>query len=433
MLAFSSLINSIVILANGVAGFDTLLSNRTFRNVSMIPCGPETCDDSCTIGNADLSLLAQAGNSTQKSQQNGSNLSTAGSRILKRIPIVNPTPEPTSTAYPKEMGFLDYSIDTEDYRSKTKLGRHMTMVLPKVFEPERYIRTLRTGTAWTWLPRGDRLVTAQFFPFPSVGHEAFGVKGLNGCTSVVIVSSLGVYIAHIYEANVFLLPIANNNWGHSDIRSFLGKTFDVLRDGTTGIPSIRKLVGTDQFPGPLNMIYNPSLIFISPFADSGDIPGPQASERFKYRPYLKSLATRLSGLFTRSAMLRNKVYGYTRSPAGVPNRGDVILEVAVLPATMSDPEHTIPDFVSGEWRLWLDENVLRDQKFDTRSPGVLSALSGLPLSPDTPTTSSGSSRTLPTLSPIPETGGSTDDDSSAETVEDPTLARGWVCYPFKCP
>lgn len=115
-----------------------------------------------------------------------------------------------------------------------------------------------------WLPYPED-VSALWSPFLQ-GFMVFGVKGLWGCTAVVITSAQGVYLAHIYEVPVFLQE-EDEYLEERDEASFRSMTITALtsQDESPHIDSLFYGRGTDERRGPLHAAYNPHVTVITPF------------------------------------------------------------------------------------------------------------------------------------------------------------------------
>lgn len=112
-----------------------------------------------------------------------------------------------------------------------------------------------------WLDYGGLAVSGFFFTFPPSGIGAFGVKGLYGCTALVIVSSKGVYLAHIYEVPVFL----DDHLDETDFDDWYKDTVESILDGKDGVESVRDLIGTKDEPGPLHSTWDPQVMIVTPW------------------------------------------------------------------------------------------------------------------------------------------------------------------------
>ncbi|KAL4867742.1 hypothetical protein BDV12DRAFT_197893 [Aspergillus spectabilis] len=117
-----------------------------------------------------------------------------------------------------------------------------------------------------WLNHHKDDSVGQFFSFTQA-KSAAGVKGLYGCTSVIIVSTKGVYLSHIFEDPVFIQR--NDEDGEDSPTSdefFEHASIDALVHG--GYPSVQPiddLVGTLENPGPLHYSHQPKIFVVSPF------------------------------------------------------------------------------------------------------------------------------------------------------------------------
>ncbi|KAF9887534.1 hypothetical protein FE257_010112 [Aspergillus nanangensis] len=204
--------------------------------------------------------------------------------------------------------------------------------------------------------------TGKWYPFvPHKARGAAGVKGIFGCTSVMIVTRFGVYISHIFENPVFV-----------DIRRdatpdefFKSQSFGALRYGGDGIEAVESLVGTDDAPGVLHPMHEPQVFVITPFVDS-------TKQEWLYSERAKWLSDQF-GLFFYPNGYGHKppiIKGYIRTRYDRSNNdnkleGKAIMEVASVDSVIY-PDHGprgVRPFAIGRWRLWVGGEYLVDYRF----------------------------------------------------------------------
>ncbi|KAL2822680.1 hypothetical protein BDW59DRAFT_163662 [Aspergillus cavernicola] len=125
-----------------------------------------------------------------------------------------------------------------------------------------------------WLHHQRDNTVGQFFPFTR-DKIATGVKGLYGCTSVIIASQKGVYLSHIFEDPVFIQRVdeAGEDYLPTSHEFFEHASIDALVYG--GYPSIQPiddLLGTLENPGPLHYLHQPKVFVVSPFEEGREGP-----------------------------------------------------------------------------------------------------------------------------------------------------------------
>ncbi|KAF2228926.1 hypothetical protein EV356DRAFT_418626, partial [Viridothelium virens] len=234
-----------------------------------------------------------------------------------------------------------------------------------------YVRTLTPA----WVSQvGD--VSGQFFNYPLFGHEAAGVNGIYGCTSVIVSSEKGVFISHIWEVPMFI----DKDWNPTSDTQF-GNVFPALRDGTANCQSLTGLVGTDDNPGPLNAIYAPKVYVLTPFATQWDKDEKGITTNLRYQDRANSLLNQVAGIIP-GENSKQEVLGYTRtdkqsSTAQPGTAGRAILEVDPFQywLTSANTPANSPGLQVGRWRLWVEDQLITFQDFwlpnTTPPPGTI--------------------------------------------------------------
>ncbi|CAG8124452.1 unnamed protein product [Penicillium nalgiovense] len=207
-------------------------------------------------------------------------------------------------------------------------------------------------------------VSAQWFEYPSSSPSAVGVKGIYGCTAVIIASEKGVYIAHIWENPVCV----DYDFNPTDDKSFTINAFHSLRDGTEYAQSVTGLIGTDQNPGVLNAIYAPKVFVLTPFTTDWDRQNFGISTPLRYQTRVQELVKKIASIVPGSGG-NGIVLGYTRTSRQAASQEPGIAGRAILEIDPSYVRLTTPyDSKStglqiGRWRLWVEDQLITYQDF----------------------------------------------------------------------
>ncbi|KAL4777587.1 hypothetical protein BDW60DRAFT_202476 [Aspergillus nidulans var. acristatus] len=98
-------------------------------------------------------------------------------------------------------------------------------------------------------------MAGMWFAFPKKESTVLDIKGLYGCTSVIIVSSKGVYISHIWEKPTSINGDEKRQIYETEEEYFKKYSFDALTQGGgefDNVEPVSSLVGTWVNPGPLH-------------------------------------------------------------------------------------------------------------------------------------------------------------------------------------
>ncbi|KAI9372811.1 hypothetical protein BJX61DRAFT_542320 [Aspergillus egyptiacus] len=148
------------------------------------------------------------------------------------------------------------------------------------FQISRWMREIakRLTSEGKWLDHEKDDTVGKWYPFIAA-RTAAGVKGLFGCTSVMIVSPKGVYASHIYEDPVFVQKGKDGYYRPTPDEYFQKASFDALITGSydgnehpESIEPINDLIGTNENPGPLHHTFQPKVFVISPFKQGKEGP-----------------------------------------------------------------------------------------------------------------------------------------------------------------
>ncbi|KAL9092613.1 MAG: hypothetical protein Q9165_004417 [Trypethelium subeluteriae] len=212
----------------------------------------------------------------------------------------------------------------------------------------------------------------KVFRFPNSGDDAFGVGRLFGCTSVIIISSRGVFLSHIWEVPTFvdargvdqnsdssLLPIFKFFEGDTDRLGFevLKRPFEVL-----------------------SQQYGPEVFVITPYTTRQDRKNG-VHTNFRYQEQITRLA---QWLYTHFPNGMPRIVGYTRrdqSDVPLPDQGwngryhakpewkgiggRAMVEVNMNGTNVicTDGTRVLPDICLREWRLWVEDQVVDSRRF----------------------------------------------------------------------
>ncbi|EKV12400.1 hypothetical protein PDIG_32790 [Penicillium digitatum PHI26] len=222
-----------------------------------------------------------------------------------------------------------------------------------------YVKSL----APTWIDQLGQ-VSAQWFDYPSFGHSAVGVKGIYGCTAVIIASEKGVYISHIWESPVFV----DQAFNPTDDNFFTITAFNSLRDGTIFAKSVASLIGTDQSPGVLNAIYAPKVFVLTPFTTDWDRRNFGIFTMLRYQMRAQELAQKIANIVPGSGG-KGIILGYTRTSQQASNQepgiaGRAIFEIDPYYKWLTTPyDSKSAGLQIGRWNLWVESKLITYQDF----------------------------------------------------------------------
>ncbi|KAL4881921.1 hypothetical protein BJY04DRAFT_217626 [Aspergillus karnatakaensis] len=181
-------------------------------------------------------------------------------------------------------------IDLSPRGNPNPLFDPLPSLAPNTFPTFRWMRAIaeKLESENKWLNHKRHDTVGQFFPFTKE-KTAAGVKGLFGCTSVIIVSKKGVYLSHIYEDPVFVQRPegAGKNDDVDDVPTsdefFQQASFGALVNGVEkadAVEPIKDLIGSTNSPGPLHHSYTPKIFVVHPFdqGNSGPLAYPERAQ-----------------------------------------------------------------------------------------------------------------------------------------------------------
>lgn len=240
---------------------------------------------------------------------------------------------------------------------------------PQAYRREVYRAMDRLTDHNGWVG-GNRGITAKWIPLPQYPDDrmAVGVRNLNGCNVVLIITRDGVYVAHIWEEHYFFDSDADRA---TSIPDFLEKTLaPLVGDSEDPEPyiedTIRTLIGTDDEPGALHHTVEPHIFVITPWAPR------QVGQAYQYPEQARYLANALGELIYPNGYpkeeLRPIIKAYDRAVQDGGPRGNPFQKV-ILEMNRRNSAHRM-DFNEGRrvhfmglWRLWVGPEHVADVNF----------------------------------------------------------------------
>ncbi|KAL9073640.1 MAG: hypothetical protein Q9157_004670 [Trypethelium eluteriae] len=201
-------------------------------------------------------------------------------------------------------------------------------------------------------------------------QSSVGVKGLYGCTAVVIASNAGVFASYIWE-----IPIFRFRDGRPQTYEYFdANVFDVLADGnpTDAARSVgfRTLLGQGAM---LSDQMRPVIFIITPYTTDRErrvLERLGIATRFRYQGLVNRLAAQLrANIPSRKAP---QILGYERPVTeqtldGESGVGKAIVEVDQALVEIRQGRRRIPG-IKGSWRLWYEEQIIFEQHYSYPRP-----------------------------------------------------------------
>ena len=327
-----------------------------------------------TSGGAIANVTANSKDWSQISNRAVAKIPSSGYGAIERNAVADVTPKHTSASklYRGRRGFPDYSIRNGEKASERHHSRTKRAV-PKASASasnESYVLSLSP----TWLAvSGSAVVDAHFFQFPTNGQRAFGVSGLYGCTSVIIVSSEGVYLSHIYEDPAFVMRYAGE-WIDSDDDTFMNEVLVPLFIGDEAAQGLTGLIGTDQNPGPLHKSNSPAIFIVTPSPDVYNRTIPWDFSRLLHEDRIRELAEHLKEMYPDYSSAEPWIGTYWNLESASALQldkinGKAFLEVDTTSSWyLSDPRPSHSGLTEGQWRLWVEDRWISGGSFQKRHP-----------------------------------------------------------------
>ena len=225
-----------------------------------------------------------------------------------------------------------------------------------------------------WLDIESADVTATYQPYTNQDGR-LGIKGLWGCTSIIINSGKGVYRSHVYEEGVFF-NFKEDDPDEEDPERiptsdafFTSTAFDALRDGAEDVQSIAELIGSDQKPGDLHRDRSPRIFLITPIATKAD-RDHGVTTQLRYDTRARSLASSVAKLIFGSELMYTTI-GYNPTSLETSNDETKVKGKALI--DFSPQQYILESGANGkkvsvgQWRLWVDGRVVTSVDFQNPS------------------------------------------------------------------
>ncbi|KAF2238447.1 hypothetical protein EV356DRAFT_573531 [Viridothelium virens] len=342
-------------------------SNRTLGAQPIgdrVFCEPATCGATCNSGSGKQSTSDDSGviPALQGIGQPGSDKINA---------TITTAHLPT-----KSWGIVPTPISGSSVCGEDALNTQRKRFLLDVSDPQQYIAELSQQLTQRrkWLHRNaGGETTTEAFRFDQLRQRtAVGVKGMRGCTSVIVVSARGVFLSYIWEFFAFGIRIGRQFIPTTDDEFWL-KSYSRLTYGNRaddypgGSPGLNDLKASGQI---MAEEYDPFIFIFTPETSNED-RSAGVTTPLLYEEKINRLKAGLHDLFPNSFM--PEVIGYARDP-GPPSESDelnrttgsgfvgrIVVEVDPYQALLISPTNqglgASPLF--GAWRLWLKDNQLR--------------------------------------------------------------------------
>ena len=154
----------------------------------------------------------------------------------------------------------------------------------------------------SWLEFGGREagISSRWLTFPETEVARMGIKGLTGCTGIILLSNEGAWIGHMWEEPTF--KVAE---GLTPMDMFQASTFHAFNNNIFGAETepLAPHIGTDQEPGPLHHSKRPRIIAVSPYTDKPGSP-------LRYHDQVKWLTQQFSRLLYPQGTQKDTSTGY---------------------------------------------------------------------------------------------------------------------------
>ncbi|KAF2234317.1 hypothetical protein EV356DRAFT_576760 [Viridothelium virens] len=322
------------------------IHNVKHLTTNYTPCAPDTCGIECMQGS-----------------KTGSNSTVPTATLFgsSAPDAINSASESINSSRPAE-------LTNGLQKHATRPGKRVLPSLPAITELPAYVaglsRYISLNNQWILRdPTNNRFSTTNAWLFPKYGGSAVGINRLTGCSSVIIISSRGVFVSHLAEVPTFI----SRRGSRPDMNNFYRRTILTLREGN---PSL----GLDFLTQPGQILapeHDPQVFVFTPFCTEQD-RGRGIDTTFRYEREIDNLTESLRNYFPH-ARTDPEILGYTRrtvrdarsnfvtgvSPfAGFGGR--VIVEFDADERDIETPQVT---YRLGKWRLWLEDTVMKESYY----------------------------------------------------------------------
>ncbi|KAF2228884.1 hypothetical protein EV356DRAFT_581248 [Viridothelium virens] len=238
---------------------------------------------------------------------------------------------------------------------------------------EAYIATLSrlitTRNGWLHIARslhGTSMKSWVYLTDRPRYRDAFGVKNLLGCTSVIIASNGGILLSNMWEMPTFLTM----DYQQPARDVFRADTYDILRYGNPADPT-GESIGFRYWirGGFLISRMRPVVFIITPFTTNRERQQLGVQTELRYEAEVQSLAAALRRSIPSQQPPR--IIGYTRhdrtgfeaSEGDETWWGKAIVEVDQHHAEARNSRgHYVPS-IDGSWRLWVEDRLEYEQHY----------------------------------------------------------------------
>ncbi|KAF2233554.1 hypothetical protein EV356DRAFT_516164 [Viridothelium virens] len=329
-------------------GVKPLLTNQTSGTLSSVDhpspiqtlCAPDTCGTECSksfrppsrkFGHSKIPIEAIRANSTLD------DMITHGLQ--------------NRTSYPRKRALDPVPAAVADRRE------HVAAL-------SRYITAEDQWVSYDTRRSLARKTTTSAVEFDEVNaRSAFGAKGLTGCTAVLIVSTRGIFGAHIWEFPTFV----NSGGRERPDDFFIQEGVDVLFNGSPEEGAGETDIGLDLLTIEGEMMMhgtNPRMFILTPFSNDQDREGGIQTV-LRYDRQVNLLAERLQ----QEEGWVPRIVGYTRRRL-IDTTGDRLSRArpyrgfggrAIFEWDLN--ERLEEGNRIGKWRLWLEDEMIMEQEF----------------------------------------------------------------------
>ena len=206
----------------------------------------------------------------------------------------------------------------------------------RTFDRGAYVAELSSHVS-VWLPLMTNTTSSMFRTFPADRQFAFGVKGFNKSTSIIVVSNKGGYISHIPEIPMFT---------ECPLHEFKHLTLESLQYGSPTTYPLNYLIEPGKI---LHRDAHPKIFILTPFTDPGQKLDHNIATTFRWEVQVRWLQKHVQELVPGSGI--PNVYGYINLDPYYMDDPDWMDGRAIL---FSDTWKNRPV----QWRLYLEDRLI---------------------------------------------------------------------------
>lgn len=175
------------------------------------------------------------------------------------------------------------------------------------------------------------------------------VHGLFGCTSVVVVSKVGVWISHFWQVPSFRADLANYNRARTgpDIANFDEQVIQEMQDGGPNIPGLKPLTAPREI---FDEVYKPRWTIVTP----RDFTGVVGS--WLYQPEVDEIQDVLRELFPNAppSIIDYEPKSDDDSQMNTPS-GKILFQYDPFDTMVQDPNRPCDVYQLARYRLWVED------------------------------------------------------------------------------